>query len=94
MNVGNLENNNAYVLEGQKCYLGKNTKKNKKYEIFQGVTFCFWRLVECRFFDFLFRNRERKPEVTHSGRGRILTIYHDARAGGPEAPSDHNFKSS
>jgi hypothetical protein len=27
MNVGNLKNNNAYVLEGQKCYLGKNTKK-------------------------------------------------------------------
>ena len=27
INVGNLKNDNACVLKGQKCYLGKNTKK-------------------------------------------------------------------
>ena len=33
------------------------------------------------------------PTVTHSGRGRNSNIYQDVPAGGPEAPSDKNFKS-
>ena len=81
-----------YVLKVQKCYLGKNIKKIKKYEIFQGVTFCPSRLVKSRILYFLFRNRERIPGVSHSGRGQILTIYQNGAAGGPEAPSAQKFK--
>ena len=43
INVRNSEILNVYNVEVQKWYLGKNTKKNKKYEIFLGVTFYFSR---------------------------------------------------
>jgi hypothetical protein len=63
INVWNSEILKVYNVEVQKWYLGKNTKKNKKYEIFQGVTFCFSWLHNSNFYIFYFGIWSAYPEL-------------------------------
>ena len=70
----------------------KIVKKNKKYEIFQGVTFCFSWLQNSEFYIFYSGIWSAYPKLAIQSRGRNSTIYQDAPAGGPDAPSDQNFR--
>ena len=74
----------------------KILKKNKKYEIFQGVTFCFSWLQNSDFYIFYFGIWSAYPELSIQVEVEIRLSIKMRPLGAPMPPaaSDPNFESS